>query len=117
MVKPLIGRGRPEKHLEDVVVRGQAQTGLGYPSGHCAVAFALALIVGSESGPAARVVLLTLAGTTAVARMYVGAHLPLDIVGGVAIGVLGGRATNRALVAREVPHSNGRHGGTNRNAD
>ena len=37
-VKPLVGRGRPARHLEGVAVRGQQQTGLGYPSGHTAVA-------------------------------------------------------------------------------
>ena len=35
-----------------------------------------------------RIVALTVAGLTGFARMYVGAHLPLDIVGGVAIGSL-----------------------------
>ncbi|MCH7789661.1 MAG: hypothetical protein IH940_09485, partial [Acidobacteria bacterium] len=50
-LKPLIGRGRPERHLEQVSVRGQAQTGLGYPSGHSAVALTLALIAFQDASP------------------------------------------------------------------
>jgi len=112
-VKPMIGRGRPEHHLDEVTVRGEAQSGLGYPSGHSAVAFTLALIATGESSRAKQVAALTVAGVTAAARMYVGAHLPLDIAGGVAIGVLGGRAANAALVDEGRRGSNGRHGRSN----
>lgn len=115
-MKPIIGRGRPERHLEDVRVRGQAQTGLGYPSGHSAVAFTLAVISTDESSSVARTAALAAATTTAAARMYVGAHLPLDIAGGVALGVLGGRAANSALVDRGLQRSNGRHGRSHRTA-
>ena len=34
-LKQFIGRGRPQAHLDGVHVRGQAQTGLGFPSGPC----------------------------------------------------------------------------------
>jgi membrane-associated phospholipid phosphatase len=96
LVKPLVGRGRPAHHLEGVSVRGQAQTGLGYPSGHAAVALALALIATRESSPVVRATALAAAGFTGGARMYVGAHLPLDVAGGFAIGALCGRAANAA---------------------
>lgn len=96
LVKRLIGRGRPEAHLANVRVRGQAQTGLGYPSGHTAVATTMALIAGRGS-PRATAGFLLPATAVAFSRMYVGAHLPLDIVGGAAIGVATGTATNHLM--------------------
>jgi len=93
-VKPMVGRGRPEGHLDGVSVRGKAQTGLGYPSGHAAVATTLALIITRDLGPVTRAATLGVAAVTGVARVYVGAHLPVDVVGGAAIGVLSGQAAN-----------------------
>lgn len=86
LIKPKVGRGRPAAHLEGVHVRGQAQTGLGYPSGHAAVSLTLALAASDTAG-ATRLALAGVAATSA-ARMYVGAHLPLDIVGGLSVGWL-----------------------------
>ena len=90
LVKPLIGRGRPKHHLNSVKVRGQAQTGLGFPSGHAAVALAVGLIATQGSSRSARTAALVSAGVTGAARMYVGAHLPHDVAGGFAIGALSG---------------------------
>jgi undecaprenyl-diphosphatase len=91
-IKPLVGRGRPACHLDGVSIRGQQQSGLGYPSGHAAVATTLAIVAASRLSPGARLVAAALAATTGGARIYVGAHLPLDVVGGAAVGVLAGRA-------------------------
>ena len=88
MIKPLVGRGRPAAHLDDVNVHGQQQRGLGYPSGHAAVSLTLALLTTRSGG--ARSVAVAVAAITGASRMYVGAHLPLDVVGGLAIGTLVG---------------------------
>ncbi len=87
LLKPLVGRGRPKEYLDDVIVRGSVQSGLGFPSGHAAVATTLALVATSPSGPM-RSGALVGAVATGVARLYVGAHLPLDVVGGLASGVI-----------------------------
>lgn len=92
LLKPAVGRGRPAHHLADVRVRGHEQSGLGYPSGHAAVSLTLALLSTSGRPTAERATALALSGVTGWARMYVGAHLPLDIVGGWAVGFLSGRA-------------------------
>jgi undecaprenyl-diphosphatase len=90
LIKPFVGRGRPAAHLDAVNVHGQEQRGLGYPSGHAAVSMTLALLTTRTGG--ARTVAVALAAITGASRMYVGAHLPLDVVGGVAIGTLVGSA-------------------------
>ena len=95
LVKPLIGRGRPADHLDGVNVRGRAQTGLGYPSGHAAVSTTLALTATSP-GPA-RILALCVAAVAGSGRMYVGAHLPLDVAGGYAAGALAGSVGGRLV--------------------
>jgi undecaprenyl-diphosphatase len=44
-----------------------------------------------------RATLAALAGFVPFARMYVGAHLPLDVVGGSALGLAIGSAVNLAI--------------------
>ncbi len=88
IVKHQIGRGRPAAHLQDVIVRGAAQSGLGFPSGHTAVAFTLAGVASPVLSRRASGLAWTAAGLVALARQYVGAHLPADVAGGVALGVV-----------------------------
>ena len=99
LIKPLVGRGRPAAHLAAVHVRGQAQTGLGYPSGHAAVSLTLALVASHSAGTLR--LALAAAAVTSAARMYVGAHLPLDIVGGLCTGWIIGSAVTICVDHRE----------------
>ena len=55
VVKQLVERGRPEALLHDVVVYGPAATGLGFPSGHAAVAAAIMTVAGPYLTGRARV--------------------------------------------------------------
>lgn len=86
-VKPFVGRGRPTTVLGSARVLGRQPVGLGYPSGHAAVAMALAAAASPHVAPPARLVLWTTAAGVGAARIYVGAHLPLDVAGGMALGV------------------------------
>lgn len=97
LIKRRVGRGRPAAHIEPVTIRGREQTGLGFPSGHSAVAFALATVAAPALSPGWRRLAWSTAGICAGARMYVGAHLPLDIVGGIGLGISTGALTNLAL--------------------
>jgi undecaprenyl-diphosphatase len=85
-VKRLVRRGRPAA-VGPVHVRGHAQSGDGFVSGHAAVSVALAAGA-MRSFPRLDPVLAVLASTVGLSRMYVGAHLPLDVLGGAALGLI-----------------------------
>lgn len=95
-VKKLIGRGRPHDHDPTTNLRLATRTdgSLGYVSGHAAVASTLATVIGSGRSPVAVAGLQTLALLVAGTRIYAGAHLPLDVAGGAALGILVGETTN-----------------------
>jgi undecaprenyl-diphosphatase len=86
LVKRIVDRGRPPQLLHDVIIRGAPSTGHGYVSGHAATAVALATVAFPYLGKRTRIVVAILAAIVAFARVYVGAHLPLDVVGGAAMG-------------------------------
>jgi glycosyltransferase 2 family protein len=88
-VKAVVDRGRPEAELAADVVRSSAVTeGLGFVSGHTTVAFACAAVLAPYLSRPWRIVAWTLATVVALSRVVVGAHLPLDVVGGAALGLL-----------------------------
>jgi len=86
VVKDLAHRGRPGVLIEEVILRGVPATGHGFVSGHAAVAAALATIASSHVSRRVRRMLWALVWLVAAARVYSGAHLPLDVVGGAALG-------------------------------
>ena len=98
----LVHRHRPEvPRLENLPVNAS------YPSGHTAAAIAvycgLALLLTSKiSSLAPRVIIWSVAATipvyVAFARMYRGMHHPLDVLGGVVIGIAA--LTAMVLVSR-----------------
>lgn len=115
VVKQIAQRDRPDGHMDDVKVRGHEWTGLGFPSGHAAVAASLVSAAGPSLPPAARLSAWVLVGIVSFARLYVGAHLPLDVVGGVALGVLTGNSVRLVSGLRShdgVEHESRSPGGT-----
>jgi undecaprenyl-diphosphatase len=97
LIKRFVKRGRPVDCLDGVVITGKAQRGRGFPSGHAAVATTLT-VIGARllPRPASQLawVVPVLVGT---GRQLVGAHLPLDVAGGAALGVTAGSLANIAL--------------------
>jgi membrane-associated phospholipid phosphatase len=88
VVKGVVRRGRPAALLPDVRSRGREASGLGYISGHAAVATALTAAAYPALGRRGRRLAVVLASVVGVSRVYVGAHLPLDVAGGMALGLL-----------------------------
>ena len=70
----------------DVVARAM-QGGPGFPSGHVAVVTAIGLTVWPLVSWPWRVFILLLIGAEAWARVFLGVHAPLDIVGGIAVAM------------------------------
>jgi undecaprenyl-diphosphatase len=88
VVKPLGGRQRPQAILPDVTIREPIQGDLGWVSGHTAVATTIALVASEELPAGLRPILLGIVGTVGFGRIYVGAHLPHDVVGGAGLGMI-----------------------------
>jgi undecaprenyl-diphosphatase len=87
-VKPLGGRPRPRGVLEDVHEREGIAGDLGWVSGHTAVATTLGLVAAPAFPSVVRPLFAGVVATTGFGRMYVGAHLPLDLVGGLGLGMM-----------------------------
>ena len=100
VLKELVDRGRPGALLADVVLRGHADAGRGFPSGHAAVVGALACLVLPRVPPRWRWAVGATALLVCLARVHVGAHLPLDVVGGAALGMASASAVLLAGDAR-----------------
>jgi membrane-associated phospholipid phosphatase len=98
-IKDRVGRGRPVDLLPDVHLRGSHDNGLGFVSGHAAVAVAIATMIAPYLGRRARWVAVLIALLVCVSRLYVGAHLPLDVIGGAALGWAAGSLIHLLLGA------------------
>jgi glycosyltransferase 2 family protein len=88
VAKPFGGRQRPKAVLPDIATREPIQGDLGWVSGHTAVATTIAFIASEELPGPSRPVLLGIVGTVGFGRMYVGAHLPHDVLGGAGLGMM-----------------------------
>jgi undecaprenyl-diphosphatase len=81
IVKIAVGENRPNEPDPLVTVPHSHS----FPSGHTATAVAGAIVL-SSFVPRAAPLFAILAAGVAYSRLYVGAHFPLDIVGGAVIG-------------------------------
>jgi membrane-associated phospholipid phosphatase len=97
VVKDLVVRGRPDGLLADVVVRGAAAQGRGFLSGHAAVVVTLLTVAWPWLGRRGRIAGVALAAVVCLARVWTAAHLPLDVVGGVGLGLLVGGLVRLAV--------------------
>jgi len=61
--------------------------GLSFPSGHAMIAFGIAVLVSPYLRRRWQVLAFAVAVLNSVARVYLGGHAPLDVLGGGAAGV------------------------------
>ncbi len=95
LVKQLIARPRPYVFFGNDK-RDMYAGGFGFPSGHTALAFMVLALVWPHVDTKGKVIASVLALLVALSRLYLGVHLPLDLVGGACIGVAVVLATNMA---------------------
>lgn len=86
--KPLAGRPRPAAIVDAVRIRETISGDLGWASGHVAVATALSVSLSSMAPTWTRPLFAAVIAATGFGRMYVGAHLPLDLIGGLGLGMM-----------------------------
>ena len=87
VAKRIVQRPRPAILLPGTRCRGREAAGLGYLSGHAGVAVALGAAALPRLGAAGRSLTLSAVPVVGLTRVYVGAHLPLDVAGGMALGL------------------------------
>jgi membrane-associated phospholipid phosphatase len=85
--KLLVERERPGTTVPDAILHGVPSAGLSFTSGHAIITFAIAGLLAMVLPRRWGIVAFALATLNAVARVYLGAHNPLDVVGGAAIGL------------------------------
>lgn len=85
LAKHFIERERPLGLLTDVHAR-VVETGMGFPSGHATLATVITLTLLPYIAGKWRWLLPVPIVLVCISRLYLGVHLPLDLIGGVAIG-------------------------------
>lgn len=99
LVKAFVGRGRPGSLVDGVVLRDGDPVGRGFVSGHATVAASVALVASPLVPRSVRPLLALASGGVAFARVHVGAHLPLDVVGGLALAVVWSHSLDAVVAA------------------
>ena len=88
LLKKLVERDRPGQTESNPILRDVPPAGLSFPSGHAIVAAATLVILWPYLGRTGRIIATLLAVGVGVARVYLGAHNPLDVVAGAGLGLI-----------------------------
>ena len=111
IVWQLVSRSRPGTTSPDAIVRGSTPSaGASFVSGHVVLVTGLAWVITPYLRGRWRAAPWVVVALVAFARLYLGAHAPLDVLGGLALGLVVGGVANlvagierRGLPTGEAP--------------
>jgi membrane-associated phospholipid phosphatase len=90
-----VSRQRPGVTEPNAIVRGgTATSGVAFVSGHVILVTALAWVIAPYLRGGWRIAPWVVVGIVSFARIYLGAHNPLDVLGGIGLGVAVGAVVN-----------------------
>jgi undecaprenyl-diphosphatase len=94
VLKALVQRERPGSTIPGAVLRDVPSAGLAFPSGHAVIAFGVVVLLAPYLRRRWVLVVVALAMANSVARVYLGGHAPLDVIGGAGAGAALGAVLN-----------------------
>lgn len=96
ILKRVCKRNRPDASIAGFAASLENPDAFSFPSGHSAVAFAVATAI-ATADPVLGALELTLATAIALSRIVLGAHYPLDVAAGIVVGVGSGLLASRLV--------------------